>query len=312
MRFIDAATVYQRLDFPSVIDALREMFRTGATVPPRPHYTLPNGGVEATLLLMPAWQPGQALGVKVVSVFPGNTAAGLGAVQGAYLLLDPHTGVPLCLIDGTALTRVRTAAASALAATYLARRDATRLLMVGAGALAPHLIAAHASVRPIHEVRIWNRTPAKAVLLAEALSRPGLHATATTDLPGAVRWAEVVCCATLSDRPLVEGVWLQAGTHLDLVGGFTPHLREADDQALRRARLFVDTREALHEAGDLVQPLHTGVIQPSDLQGDLFDLARGRVPGREHHREITLFKSVGTALEDLAAAVLVHARTSTT
>lgn len=311
IRFIDAPEVYHRLDFPSVIDHLREGFRAGAAVPPRPHYTLPTDGPAATLLLMPAWQPDQALGVKVVTVFPGNARHGLAAVQGLYLLLDPHTGVPQMVIDGTALTRVRTAAASALAASYLARPDATCLLMVGAGALAPHLIAAHASVRSLRTVYVWNRTPEQAARLAETLNRPGLHVTATTDLAAAVGYADIISCATLSEAPLVEGRWLQPGTHLDLVGGFTPTMREADDEAVRRARLFVDTRAgALHEAGDLVQPLRAGLITEADVAGDLFDLTGGTAPGRQSREEITLFKSVGTALEDLVAATLLQQRCS--
>jgi ornithine cyclodeaminase len=175
--------------------------------------------------------------------------------------------------------------------------------MVGTGALAPHLVAAHALVRPIREVRVWGRDPAKARALAERLSSPQRQALAVADLESAVRQADIVSCATLSREPLVRGDWLRAGTHVDLVGGFTPEMREADDEAVRRARVFVDTREgALAEAGDLVQPIRSGILREPEVAGELAELARGRVPGRSGPQEITLFKSVGTALEDLAAA----------
>ena len=256
---------------------------------------------------MPAWQPGRALGVKVVTVFPANASRGLSAVQATYLLLDAETGSPRALLDGAALTRRRTAAASALAATYLARPDSATLVMVGTGSLAPHLVAAHAAVRPIREVRVWGRSAEKAAALAARLDRPGLRVTAVQDLEAAVRGADVVSCATLSAAPLVHGGWLRPGTHVDLVGGFTPAMREADDEAVRRSRVFVDTPAALAEAGDVVQPLARGVLRKEDV-ADLFDLVRGRRPGRQRDEEITLFKSVGAALEDLAAARLALER----
>jgi len=208
-----------------------------------------------------------------------------------------------------ALTLWRTAAASALAASYLARPDARRMAMIGAGALAPRLIAAHAAVRPIAEVAIWNRTPEKAERLAATLDRPGLRVRATSDLAAAVGEADIVSAATLSAEPLVKGVWLKAGTHVDLVGAFTPVMREADDETIRRARVYVDTRAgAATEAGDIVQPIASGILAAEAIRGDLFDLSRGNATGRGAAEEITLFKSVGSAIEDLAAAVLVFSR----
>ena len=264
------------------------------------------------LLLMPAWTRDGSdhgfLGVKVVNVFPGNAARGLPSVQGAYLLMRGDTGEPLAVIDGKALTLWRTAAASALAASYLAREDSRRLVMVGAGALAPFLINAHASVRPIAEVSIWNHNAARAEALAEELSGGDFSVRATSDLKAAVRLADIVSCATLSSDPLVWGAWLKPGAHVDLVGAFTPKMRESDDEAVRRARVYVDTRAgALKEAGDIVQPLAARVIEESDIVGDLADLCRNKVGGRASVDEITLFKSVGTALEDLAAAALAYA-----
>ncbi|MCC7271306.1 MAG: ornithine cyclodeaminase family protein [Alphaproteobacteria bacterium] len=308
---IDAAAVERVLDFPSLVAALAAAFREGREVPLRHHHPIPQPtGGDAMLLLMPAWSRGGAVGIKIVTFYPDNGARGLPAVLGTYLLLDGETGAPRAVIDGRMLTLRRTAAASALAASYLARPDARRLVIVGTGALAPHLVRAHAAVRPVREVAVWGRRRDRAAALARTRAGEGFAATAVDDLAAAVRAADLVSCATPSDEPLVQGAWLSPGTHLDLVGGFTPAMREADDEAVRRARVYVDTRAgALHEAGDLVQPLRAGVIAEGDVVGDLFDLAAGTVAGRGSPLEITYFKSVGTALEDLAAAELVVART---
>ncbi|MEC8180736.1 MAG: ornithine cyclodeaminase family protein, partial [Pseudomonadota bacterium] len=248
---------------------------------------------------------GQHIGIKIVTVFPDNSTRGLSAVMASYVLLDGETGKPLAFIDGEMLTVRRTAAASALAADYLARDDAHRLTMLGTGALAPHLIEAHASVRPIDHVRIWGRTPEKAVALADRFKDRFTTVEAITDKSAAIAAADIVSCATLSADPLVHGADLGPGTHVDLVGAFRPDLRESDDQVIARGRVFVDTRTgALAEAGDLIQAFAAGVAGPEDIQGDLFDLCGGDTPGRQGAAEITVFKSVGTALEDLAAAIL--------
>jgi alanine dehydrogenase len=311
MRIIGPSEVVAALDFPALVESLRQMFRIGCEAPLRHHHTIaaPDGGPDGNLLLMPAWQAGRHIGIKLVTVFPGNAASGLPSVMGAYLLLDGKTGEPQALLDGPSLTVRRTAAASALAASYLARPDSERLLMVGTGALAPHLVEAHASVRPIRNVLIWGRDPDKAARLAQRLDRRNLKVVATTDLEGAVRGAHVISCATLTMEPLVRGAWLPLGVHLDLVGGFTPAMRETDDEACRRARIFVDTRPGtLKEAGDIVQPMRAGIFGEDDIAGDLFELTRGSRAGRRYHDQITLFKSVGTALEDLAAAELALER----
>lgn len=307
MRIITAEEVGALLDDRSLIEALRAMFIAGCALPDRHHHTIPTSeGEAATLLLMPAWRQGGPIGVKLVTVFPGNGARGLPAVMGNYMLLDGATGAPLALIDGQALTARRTAAASALAAEYLAAPDASRLLMVGTGALAPHLIAGHAGVRPIERVDIWGRTPEKAEALARSLEGKGFAVRAVTDLARAVEDADIISCATLTKEPLIEGAWLRAGQHLDLVGGFTPEMREADDEAVRRASVYVDTiAGATREAGDITQPLASGVLKEEEIAGDLFALTRGTCKGRTDPGQITLFKSVGTALEDLAAAQLI-------
>jgi alanine dehydrogenase len=311
VRVIDAEEIHRRLDFPSLIAALRDMFRAGCEVPLRHHHGIPAAtanGAPGTLLLMPAWQPGRALGVKIVTVFPDNARQALPAVYGTYLLLDAATGAPAALLDGTALTLRRTAAASALAADYLARRDAARHLLVGTGALSPYLAAAHRVVRPIRETLVWGRDPAKAAVLAARLAADGFAAAPVPDLAPAAAAADIITCATLAREPLIRGDWLRPGTHLDLVGGFTPEMREADDAAVRRARIYIDTEAALNEAGDIVQPLRSGVLERDEIAGDLFLLTRGRCQGRCNATEITLFKSVGSALEDLAAAQLAVSR----
>lgn len=311
MRIIAAADVEAALDWDALIERLRQAFRRNIEVPLRQHHRIeaPTGGADAALLLMPAWESGRHIGIKIATVFPSNAERSLPALMGAYLLLDGRTGAPQALIDGPMLTLKRTAAASALAASYLARQDSERLLMVGTGALAPHLIMAHAAVRPIGTVLIWGRNPEKAERLAKKLRQKDIRVAHTEELAEAARGADIISCATLSTAPLIKGEWLQPGTHLDLVGGYTPEMRETDDVAIEKARVFVDTREgACQEAGDIVQPIESGKLDPSDIAGDLFELTRGERAGRRFYTQITLFKSVGTALEDLAAAQLAVQR----
>jgi alanine dehydrogenase len=308
VRIIAAAELDRVLSYPALVEAMAEAFRGEIVVPVRHHHTIAQPGADATLLLMPAWTAsrGNFVGCKLVTVFPDNAKAGRPSLYGTYLLLSGKTGEPLAVLDGRALTAWRTAAASALAAKHLARADAAHLVMVGAGALAPHLVRAHACMRPINKVTLWNRNLTRADELAANLRQNDFDIVVADDLEGAVRRADIVSCATLSAQPLVRGAWLKDGTHVDLVGGFTPSMREADDDAVRRARVYVDTRAgALKEAGDIVDPMRRGVISENDVQGDLFDLCRGTALGRKTAAEITLFKSVGTAIEDLAAAMLV-------
>lgn len=311
MRIVGAEDLDRLLDVPALIDAIGDAFASEIVVPVRHHHEMGKGDTPATHLLMPAWTVGRSpnfLGTKVVNVFPTNAARGLPSVMGSYLLMSGDTGEPLAVMDGARLTLWRTAAASALASRFLSRPDAERLVMVGAGALAPFLIRAHAAVRLIREVLIWNPRPAKAEMLAASLHLTGVSLRSTTDLEAAVRAADVVTCATLSVEPVVRGAWLAEGAHLDLVGAYRPAMRESDDEAVRRARLFVDTRAgAMKEGGDIVQPLTSGVIGPDRIEADLFDLCRGKAVAREAN-DITLFKSTGTAIEDIAAAMLAWTR----
>jgi len=309
MRVVTAEDIDRVLTYPALIEALRAAFQADIGAPLRHTHMIPQpGGSEAKLLLMPAWtNSGERLvGCKIVSVYPDNLKAGKPSVYGSYMLMSGDTGEPLAVMDGTVLTAWRTACASALAASYLAREDAEHLVMVGAGALAPHLVRAHASVRPIKRVTLWNRTRRRAVQAAFALAVGGIETEVTDDLEAAVRDADIVSCATLSAEPLVRGKWLKKGAHLDLVGAYTPKMRESDDDAIKRSRVYVDTRAgAPKEAGDIAQPLKSGVLKKDGIRGDLFELCRGEVKGRTGSLQITLFKSVGAAIEDLAGAMLV-------
>jgi alanine dehydrogenase len=309
--FVTAAEVEQLLDYPALIEALRQGFAEEWTVPVRHHYgiPMPQDEPEQTLLLMPAWDAGKAIGMKMVTVTPGNGGRNLPAIQGIYLLLDGATGIPKALIDGPALTARRTAAASALAADYLLRKDASRMLMVGAGALSVPLVQAHRAIRPIREIEVWARDTSKAAAKVAELSALGIAAKVAASLETSARAADLISCATLSTTPLIKGDWLKPGAHLDLVGAFTPQMRESDDRCVERASIFVDTRAgATKEGGDIVMPMKAGVITDSSIKGDLFDLCRQISVGRRDADEITLFKSVGTALEDFAAARLVVQR----
>ena len=320
MKILSAAEVDANLDDLALIDRLDRLFRSGCEMPPRHHHTIANptgpGSVDATLLLMPAWTRGPSgrVGVKIVTVFPDNGRRSLPSIYGQYLLLDGETGASLALLDGTMLTKRRTACASGLASRYLSRPDAERLVMIGTGALAPHLIRVHSKVRAIRNVAIWGRRPQEAQRLADELSSSlptflgrTVSVRAVADRQQAVRAADIVSCATLSRTPLVEGAWLRDGQHIDLVGAYTPEMRESDDDAVRRAAIYVDTRAgATREAGDIVLPIRSGVITADNIVADLFEMARGERSGRRpgDTRTITLFKSVGAALEDLAAAEL--------
>jgi ornithine cyclodeaminase len=315
---ISADDIDRALTFGGLVETLRAAFRDGAVQPVRHHHTVERpDGAASTLLLMPAWSDfnragtsdGGHVGVKIVTVSPDNNQIGKPAVMGLYLLLDGKTGEPQALIDGQRLTQWRTAAASALAASYLAREDASRLLVIGAGALSPFLARAHSAVRPVKEIAIWNRTRANAAKVVETLTRDGFDARVADDLDAELGAADIVSSATISTEPLVKGARLKPGAHVDLVGGFTPAMREADDDAIRRARVYVDTRAgATKEAGDIVQPLGSGVLTQDGIVADLFELTRGEKTGRQSRDEITLFKSVGAAIEDLAAARAVYAK----
>jgi ornithine cyclodeaminase len=309
MRYISAAELDAKLEFPPLVEALRELFRRGVDQARSIHLNQPlPDGRQNDWLLLPAWQFERHMGIKLVSVFPGNERTGLASIQGLYVLFDGRNGLPLAAIDGAAITLWKTAANSALAATYLARAESRTLLMVGAGALAPYLARAHCAVRPISRILIWNRTPANAERMAASLADRGLPAEPAGDLAAAVRQADVVSCATMATQPVIKGAWLRPGVHLDLVGGYRPDMREADDDAVRRARIFIDAWFTAGEhCGDICQPLAAGVIA-KDAVTDTFQLARGERQGRRSDGDITLFKSGGGGHEDLGTAQHILAK----
>ena len=309
MHIIKARELSKALDYGTLVDALDVAFRSDYRIPARHHHSMSSDCDEdTTILLMPAWNESY-LGVKTAVVAPGNAALGLPSVNASYQLLDRQTGALIALIDGPELTARRTAAASALASRYLSKVNSSRLLMIGTGTLAPHLIEAHASQRGIKEVFVWGRHFERSEALVASINLPGVALRAVGDLEGAVGDADIVSCATLTREPLIFGKWLRPGQHLDLVGGFTQDMREADDMTVIRSRIFVDTEETIETTGDIWNPLSREVIQKRDIFGTLFSLSGAEAPpARPNGDEITFFKSAGTALEDLASAVLAYQR----
>lgn len=309
MRIIDAEATRRALAFDRLIPALRDMFVQGCEVPLRHTHSLgAPGGDARTVLLMPAWQVDGYFGLKTVGIFPGNASRGLPGLHSTYLLFDASTGVPLAQLDGNEITSRRTAAASALAASYLAPEQASSLLVVGAGRVGSLVPEAFRAVRPIERVTVWDRNDAAAATLVERLRAQGIAASAAGDLATAVRDADIVSCATLATEPVVLGEWLRPDSHLDLIGSFKPDMREADDACFAGARLFVDTQEALQKSGELLGPMSRGVFTERDVLATLADLCSGRHAGRQGQSGRTVFKAVGTALEDLAAATVVYAQ----
>jgi len=308
MRIIPSGEIKAILHFPMLMERLRQMFRSGGIVPAEAcHPVETYGNSDAVLTLTPAWQIGRHIGVQVTTQFPDNAERKLPCMLGTYLLLDGKSGVPLALIDGPALVLRRAAAASVLAATYLARFDSERLLVVGTGNLAPILIEAYTMVMPIREVLIWGRSFEAARKLAGRYKKGRVRIGATEDLAAAVGGAHIISCATTAAEPVIRGEWLTAGAHVDLIGSRSPERREADDAVMHRGRVFVDTREgALAKSGEVIHALAAGALREDDIAADLFDLTRGERSGRRFYDQITVFKAVGSALEDLAAAQLAY------
>ncbi len=282
-----------------LISAISQAFAEPFESPDRMHCDLP-GPDDAKLLIMPAWQGRSAIGVKVATVMPENSRRGLPTIDGVYILMDGETGSPAAILEARALTALRTAAISALASMHMSRKDASTLLVVGTGVLAPHLARAHAAVRDYKTVLVWGRDYDKAAKVAHALGDMGCNVSAVHDLGTATASADVVSCATLSDEPLIKADWVKPGTHLDLVGSFTPQMQEADPKLFRDARLVIDTATALKESGDLIEPAKCGWI--AEPVAELAELVRGTAPGRVRQEDVTIFKSVGTGLSDIAAA----------
>ena len=307
---IDDVFINQNTHFSELVKVLKKGFASGTSiVPMRHHHDFPNPevGSDSTLLLMPAWTPNQEAGVKIVTVSPENGQFGLPSIQGIYILMDTVKGSMKAVVQAKSLTAKRTAAASALASSYLSRKDASSMLMIGTGALSSNLIKAHASVRPINKVYVWGRNLEKAEKVCKELDNANFKLTPIENIEEKIGDVDIISCATLSKEPLVFGDYLKEGQHIDLVGAYKKDMREADDHTISKASVFVDTMQGgLKESGDIVIPLQNGVLSEKDIKGDLFGLCSQSDKGRQHDQEITLFKSVGHALEDLVAATYYY------
>lgn len=307
MLTISAEDSRELLTFEKLIYSLRETFKSGAEAPLRLHYELSNASnLAATMLLMPSWSFDKGFGgVKIVNVNPGNNAQNLPSISASYLLFDIETGQHLCLMDASYMTSKRTAAASALAASYLAKPDSSKLLIVGAGKVGSELADAFREVLPIEEILVWDRKMSQSSNLVKRLIAKDLNAKVIDSLEQGVKSADVISCATLAEEPIIKGDWLSPGQHIDLIGSFTPIMREVDDKAIQCSKIFVDTQAAVIESGELQIPLNNGVIVESDIGPTLYDLCATEKKWRSPE-DITLFKGVGHAIEDLAAATLVY------
>ncbi len=303
---IDNNFIEDNTNFTELIDALKAGFSSSdIIVPMRHHHDFPNPavGADSTLLLMPAWNPSQEAGVKMVTVSPENGQFDLPSIQGTYIYMDAEKGTLKAILEAKSLTAKRTAAASALASSFLSKKNASSLLMIGTGALSVNLILAHASIRPISQVYIWGRSPEKAQAICEVLKHESFNIETVESIDEKISDVDIISCATLSKTPLVLGKHLKEGQHIDLVGAYKKDMREADNDAIAKASVFVDTYQGgLKESGDIVIPLQEGIIKETDIKADLFELCSKIKNGRVNDSEITVFKSVGHALEDLVAA----------
>ena len=308
VKYCDAAQVANGLSYPELIARLRMAFREDTTQPPRNHHYLSSLSKPAEMLIMPAWNQ-RAVAVKILTLFEQNSKHGLPVIQGVVVAFDPVRGQPIAIIDAPELTARRTAAASALASSFLSCKDASHLLIIGTGNLVPYLAEAHAVVRPIRRISIYGRDSRKAKETVQNVVRvvgSKIEVALSRELSESARAAHVISTATRSLAPVICYRWLSPGVHLDLVGGYRSDMREADTETIVNASLFADTRQGvLLEAGDVTQPVSKGLITEQDIRADLFDLSRGGHVGRSGEDEITLFKSVGAALEDLAAISLL-------
>ena len=303
---IDNVFIENNNVFSELIQELKLGFSINKTIiPMRHHHDFPNPDVNAdsTLLLMPAWNPSKDAGVKIVTVSPKNGQFNLPSIQGTYIYFDAIKGTIKAILEAKSLTVKRTAAASALAASYLSRKDSNSMLMIGTGALSTNLIKAYASIRPIKKVFVWGRNFEKAQAISTALKNESFSIQPIKTIEEKISEVDIVSCATLSKTPLVLGKYLKAGQHIDLVGAYKKDMREADDETITQASVFVDTFQGgLKESGDIVIPIKNGILKEDAIKADLFQLCSNKHNGRTSKKEITVFKSVGHALEDLVAA----------
>ncbi len=310
MQMFDADAVHRLLPYETLIPALQEMHR-GEMPGGDSVYSYDPHGSENMFVTLPGWLGGRLIVVKMVGVFPANRDRDppIGSVLGAVAAFDAETGAPVLVADGEAMTYRKTAAISGLGAALLAPTAPRDLLVVGAGGLGPHVALAHLAARPsLERVRVWNRTAPRAEALAARLRAQGIAAEAAPDLDAAVAEADVISCVTMARAPLVKGALLKPGAHLDLVGAYLPDMRETDDAAMRRGAVYTCSARGRETNGELAQPVAAGALAWEDIRGDAFGLAQGRDPGRSGPEQITVFKNIGGAHQDVfTAGILKHA-----
>lgn len=297
MEIINAERVHELLDFKGLVPAIQQAHLGGM---PRHNdrsiYEEPNPeGHPDSFIILPAWEPGEGILAKLVTSFPNNKARhGISNVNSIYVYINADTGVTEAVIDGEAVIFRKTSADSALGSQLLSREDAENFLMIGAGGLAPYLVRAHLSVRPdIKRIQIWNRTAANSEILVRLLDGMGIKAEVAGELDTAVAEADIISSATMASEPHLKGNLLKPGVHVDLVGSFTPEMRESDDDVMRRATIFVDHRQTTTRSGEFLGPLERGVIRKDDVQADYFELCQKTHVGRSGTDEVTLLKNGG-------------------
>ena len=305
-RFIDGETMRRVSDFVSLTGALYEAHRERMEFDPELLLSRPIEGGFNAFNLLPAWQDGKVIGAKLVTFFPDNPTHGIPSAQGIVVVFDGQTGTPTAIVDGTELTVWKTAGDSALGSRLLSRPDSHTLLMVGAGGLAYYAVTAHLSVRPsLRHVFLWNRRPGRAQelkrMLVDSPFGTGRTFEVVENIDEVVPRADIICCATMAETPLVHGRLLSPGTHVALIGGWTPRMREVDSEAVVRATLFANERRNALRCGDLTIPIDEGLITADSIKADLFDLCSG-AQGRQSDDEITLYKNSGGGHLDLFTA----------
>lgn len=308
--YISDEFINENCQFNGLIEAIGKGFSNSDIIVPMRHhhdFSNPEEDIDSTLLLMPAFNPGKDLGVKIVTVSPNNGKYNLPSIQGMYLYLDAHKGNLKAILEAKSLTTKRTAATSALASSFLSKKNASSLLMIGTGALSINLIRAHSSVRPIKAVYVWGRTLDKAQKICDALKDERFTCIAIKNIEDKISEVDIISSATLSPTPLILGKYLKSGQHIDLVGAYKKDTREADDEVIKKASIFLDTYQGgLKESGDIAIPLSKGILYKETIKADLFELCNNSKTGRTSDDEITVFKSVGHALEDLVAASYIY------
>ncbi len=313
MLLITADEVHEVCSYLELVDSLEEFHRNA----PADLKDMLLSSVEKDpksdnhFLVRAAWSGGTALGLKAATIFPDNVEDyGRPAIHAIYALYDGRSGVPVAVIDGTAMTYYKTAADSALGSKYLANPNVSRMAMIGAGAMAPHLIKAHCELHPsIRQVSIWNRTFERAEKLAASLNLNHIEISSSRDIEAAVRNADLVSSATMTTEPIISGEWVSPGTHLDLVGAYRLDMREVDDEAITKSRIFVDSRKTtVGEIGEIEIPLRNGIIRESSVLADLYELCSKKAEGRISEQDVTLFKNGGGGHLDLMTAQYIHSK----